>query len=163
MWSVEVCSDQETVRDWKVKERFPGRSTGSYSILKVSRQRQGRPAVLADDDFQFQDSSKVNYSTIKVCGDGGGDYICFKPNFLSRRRQLLSTTQFSCSPRLCTSLISLRTSTSALWAVTGSTPGSTATASSTSWRWWGGAGYCLLGRLTWFVLFRLRWMDWREK
>ena len=28
--------DQETVRDWKMKERFPGRSTGSYSILKVS-------------------------------------------------------------------------------------------------------------------------------
>ena len=69
MLSVEVCSNQETVRDWKVKERFPGRSTGSYSILKVSSE-PGHPAILADSDIQFQDSSKVNYSTIKVCSEG---------------------------------------------------------------------------------------------
>ena len=68
MLSVEVCSDQETVRDWKVKERFPGRSTGSYSILKVSSEPE-HLAILAYSDIQFQDSSKVNYSTIKVCGD----------------------------------------------------------------------------------------------
>ena len=55
-----------------MKERFPGRSTGSYSILKVSTEA-GDPAILADDNIQFQDSSKVNYSTIKVCSDGGGD------------------------------------------------------------------------------------------
>ena len=69
MLSVEVCSNQETVRDWKVKERFPGRSTGSYSILKVSSEAE-HPAILADDNITFQDSSKVNYSTIKVCSDG---------------------------------------------------------------------------------------------
>ena len=27
-------------------------------------------AILAYSDIQFQDSSKVNYSTIKVCSDG---------------------------------------------------------------------------------------------
>ena len=32
--------------------------------------RPNSPAILADDDIQFQDSSKVNYSTIKVCTDG---------------------------------------------------------------------------------------------
>ena len=50
-----------------MKERFPGRSTGSYSILKVSSEPE-HPAILADSDIQFQDSSKVNYSTIKVGG-----------------------------------------------------------------------------------------------
>ena len=47
-------------------------------LLNTEGINQFDSVILAEDDIQFQDSSKVNYSTIKVCSDGGGDYICFK-------------------------------------------------------------------------------------
>ena len=47
-------------------------------LLNTEGIKQFDSVILAEDDIQFQDSSKVNYSTIKVCSDGGGDNICFK-------------------------------------------------------------------------------------
>ena len=42
-------------------------------LLNTEGIKQFDSVILAEDDIQFQDSSKVNYSTIKVCSDGGGD------------------------------------------------------------------------------------------
>ena len=58
-------------------QRLEGEGTVSGQInrklLNTEGIKQFDSVILAEDDIQFQDSSKVNYSTIKVCSDGGGD------------------------------------------------------------------------------------------
>lgn len=91
---------------------------------------------LSPHHSHFQDSSKVNYSTIKVHNYSNRS-IWYRGTFWysCRLRQPSSTTLSASSPKPCTSWTSHRTSTSAPSAATASTPGNTATASSTSWSW----------------------------